>query len=264
MEAQRKSDTQTIEERKNLHISQLMSAHERAFHEIKTYYNDITHNNLDLIKSLKEELADLKKKESQDEKLMFEISQENKRMSEPLKKALQDVETLGHCYAQYQKDKISLRDVKAQVLTLESEYATLDWEYEVLTQRHLQVEKEVAELQAAFQSSVHDVQQRSDFKRSILEKQMRAMQAKLEYKDAELHNVLANTQLDPMTVDRITRKLDNVMERKQKQVEDLEHEDARVLELQQNMAKVVEAKLKSMGMVVDDLGFALPSPDTEG
>ncbi len=44
-----------IEERKNNHINELMKKHEKAFGEIKNYYNDITHNNLDLIRSLKEE-----------------------------------------------------------------------------------------------------------------------------------------------------------------------------------------------------------------
>ena len=33
-----------------------MKKHEKAFGEIKNYYNDITHNNLDLIRSLKEEV----------------------------------------------------------------------------------------------------------------------------------------------------------------------------------------------------------------
>ena len=39
-----------VEERKNAHIADLMARHRRAFEEIKNYYNDITHNNLDLIK----------------------------------------------------------------------------------------------------------------------------------------------------------------------------------------------------------------------
>ena len=43
---------------------------EKAFAEIKNYYNDITHNNLDLIKSLKEEVADVRRREIQDEKAM--------------------------------------------------------------------------------------------------------------------------------------------------------------------------------------------------
>lgn len=36
-----------------------MKKHEKAFGEIKNYYNDITHNNLDLIRSLKEEVCSL-------------------------------------------------------------------------------------------------------------------------------------------------------------------------------------------------------------
>ncbi|KAL4108287.1 hypothetical protein PRIC1_000005 [Phytophthora ramorum] len=106
LEARRKQDTQKIEERKNLHIAQLMTAHEKAFGEIKNYYNDITHNNLDLIKSLKEEVSEMKKKEAQDEKLMFEISQENKRMSEPLKRALLDVEKLRKIFVCTRKKSI--------------------------------------------------------------------------------------------------------------------------------------------------------------
>ena len=79
------------QERKNTHINDLMKKHERAFAEIKNYYNDITHNNLDLIKTLKEDVAEMKKREAQNEKLMYEIAQENKRLSEPLTKALKEV-----------------------------------------------------------------------------------------------------------------------------------------------------------------------------
>ena len=58
----------------------------QAFTDIKNYYNDITHNNLDLMKTLQEDVTERKKKDSQNEKLMFEIAQENKRLSEPLQK----------------------------------------------------------------------------------------------------------------------------------------------------------------------------------
>ena len=52
-----------LKDKKNVHIEQLMASHEKAFAEIKNYYNDITHNNLDLIKSLKEEVADVRRRE---------------------------------------------------------------------------------------------------------------------------------------------------------------------------------------------------------
>lgn len=48
----------------------------------------------------------------QNEKLMYEIAQENKRLSEPLSKALKEVETLRASLASYEKDKQSLTQTK--------------------------------------------------------------------------------------------------------------------------------------------------------
>ena len=70
LELRRKNEIKEIEERKNKQIHTLMKNHEKAFGDIKNYYNDITHNNLDLIKSLKEEVADVRRREIQDEKAM--------------------------------------------------------------------------------------------------------------------------------------------------------------------------------------------------
>ena len=58
-----------------------MASHEKAFAEIKNYYNDITHNNLDLIKSLKEEVADVRRREIQDEKAMETVACEGNQTS---------------------------------------------------------------------------------------------------------------------------------------------------------------------------------------
>ena len=118
-----------------------MKKHEKAFGEIKNYYNDITHNNLDLIRSLKDEVSDMKKKEISNEKLMFEIAQENKKLSEPLTRALKEVEKLRHELANYQKDKMSLQNAKSRLHVLETQLRDLTWEHEVLEQRFHHVEK---------------------------------------------------------------------------------------------------------------------------
>ena len=50
----RRSETCTYLERKENHrINQTLTKHREEFGDIKSYYNDITHSNLDLIKSLK-------------------------------------------------------------------------------------------------------------------------------------------------------------------------------------------------------------------
>lgn len=255
LEARRKADTLGIEERKNVHIAQLMTAHEKAFGEIKNYYNDITHNNLDLIKSLKEEVGDMKKKEAQDEKLMFEISQENKRMSEPLKRALLDVDALRKAIQGYERDKVELRGAKAQLLVLEQDHATLAWEFEVLQQRHAQVEREVADLNAQFRSAVDDVQQKSGLKTLLLDRKMDAMTRQLEQKDAELNEVLLHAKLEPALADRVKGRLEDVMARKAQDARDLDRELALVLQLQKDLATAVRGKMGEYGLPLDELGF---------
>ena len=67
-------------------INTLMKNHEKAFSDIKNYYNDITLNNLALINTLKEQVEEMKKKEERLEKQMNEITAENKKLTEPLQK----------------------------------------------------------------------------------------------------------------------------------------------------------------------------------
>jgi len=54
LELRQKVEIHEIEERKNQHINELMQNHENAFREMKEYYNDITRENLELIKTHRE------------------------------------------------------------------------------------------------------------------------------------------------------------------------------------------------------------------
>lgn len=55
-----KVEIHEIEERKNQHINDLMKNHEEAFREMKEYHNDITRENLELIRMSKEKLIDIR------------------------------------------------------------------------------------------------------------------------------------------------------------------------------------------------------------
>jgi len=59
LELKLKVEIHELEERKNLHINELMNNHEKAFAELKKYYNDITAENLNLIKAHKEKIAQI-------------------------------------------------------------------------------------------------------------------------------------------------------------------------------------------------------------
>jgi len=59
------------------------------------------------------------------------FSQENKKLSEPLTRALREVEKLRHELANYQKDKMSLQNAKSRLHVLETQLRDLTWEHEV-------------------------------------------------------------------------------------------------------------------------------------
>lgn len=255
LELRRKQEIHEIEERKNTHITELMKKHERAFAEIKNYYNDITHNNLDLIKTLKEDVAEMKKREAQNEKLMYEIAQENKRLSEPLTKALKEVELLRQQLANYEKDKLSLQQTKARLVNAEKQIKNLEWENEVLQQRFGKVQSERDELYSKFESSIYDVQQKTGLKTLLLERRLEAMHEAMETKEAQLTEVLSAANIDPSTLQGINKRLDEVLDNKNQIIKALQYDIAKVSKAHNDLIRVYEAKLAEFGVPVEELGF---------
>ncbi len=115
LELQRRNELHQLEERKNAQINSLLRSHEKSFSEIKNYYNDITVNNLALINSLKEQVEELKKKDERSERLVADISAENKRLKEPLDAALAECDQLRRQLKNYEKDKLALKNCKARL-----------------------------------------------------------------------------------------------------------------------------------------------------
>merc|ERR1712151_1186531 len=115
MEKQRRKQIQQIEEDKNKQIKNVMDKNSKDFLEIKVYYQDITTSNLDLIKRLKEEHSEIKKRENDDAKKMWDLEQRNKQLEEPLKRANQDVERLENELVAYEEDKKKLAAVKEKI-----------------------------------------------------------------------------------------------------------------------------------------------------
>merc|ERR1719191_600624 len=142
LELRRKVDIHEIEERKNQHINDLLMNHQEAFDLIKSYYNDITHDNLNLIRSLKDEIAEMRAKEKANQKKMHQLTIENKNLTEPLaqkEKARAELqENLKYCA----KDKMALKNLRARSAQLEQKMKDAKQEYRSLEEKFLKTEKE--------------------------------------------------------------------------------------------------------------------------
>ncbi|TPX34391.1 hypothetical protein SmJEL517_g02952 [Synchytrium microbalum] len=255
LEVKRKAEIHEVEERKNGQINALMRGHEKAFAEIKNYYNDITLNNLALINSLKEQVEEMKKKEERSEKLMADITAENKRLSEPLTAALNECESLKRQLLSHEKDRQALASTKARLKVTEEKFKQLEWEHEVLTQRFERAQKERDELYEEFVERIQGVQQKTAFKNLILEKKVESLRENLERKDLQLSEVLRASNLDPVSIGNITKRLEEVLESKNSQVRELQYDLAKTTKAYNDMMRVYEAKLGEYAIPVEELGF---------
>ncbi|XP_019675774.1 dynein regulatory complex subunit 4 isoform X2 [Lynx canadensis] len=255
LDLRRKTEIHEVEERKNGQINMLMQRHEEAFTDIKNYYNDITLNNLALINSLKEQLEDMRKKEGHLEREMMEVSAQNKRLTDPLQKARDDVTEMQKKLGNYERDRQTLVRTKARLKVAEKELKDLQWEHEVLEQRFLKVQQERDELYRKFTAAILEVQQKVGFKNLVLERKLQALSAAVEKKEVQINEVLAASNLDPAALTLVSRKLENVLESKNNTIKDLQYELARVCKAHSDLLRTYEAKLLAFGIPLDNVGF---------
>lgn len=260
LELRRKVEIHEIEERKNLHINDLLHNHEQAFNDIKKYYNDITRDNLKLIRDLKGEVAEMTKKAAANQKLMYDIAQENKRLSEPLKIAVAEVESLKAGLKDAEKDKLSLKNAKARLRVMDSQVKALEAEHEALNGTFASVEAERAELYDQFESTVKAVARRSEFKNMILERRLDGLTDDFERKQEQLNQVLSAANLDPAVLSSVASRIDTVLDERNAMQRELQYSIARVTKAHNDARRVYEAKLSELGVPVEGEFDDLPAP----
>lgn len=96
-----------LQERKNLHINELMKNHEEAFNELKNYYNEITRDNLKLIKDHKAEIKKINDESQKNKKKILQLKNSNNEMKDPLKKLGMERDKLKSLLRQFEKHKMS-------------------------------------------------------------------------------------------------------------------------------------------------------------
>lgn len=255
LELRRKMEIHEIEERKNRHINDLMDKFEKAFTEMRQYYNSITQDNLALIKSLNDEIEDLKVKHQQNEKAMEEIERKNAMLSEPLEATQKEVKELQIKLHNFDKDKASLKHARARLQAAEETLKNLQSKQQQLKQMYADSEVERDRLYVSFEDTVLKVQHHSNDKNVILEKMLEEYRDIFEVKKAQFTSVLRASNLDPVVLQNVTKKLDDVLSSKNDQISELKYEIAKVQKAHDDLVRVYEHKLLQLGVPKDELGL---------
>ncbi|XP_011148989.1 dynein regulatory complex subunit 4 isoform X2 [Harpegnathos saltator] len=244
-----------VEERKNTQIADLIKNHEDAFTEMKTYYNDITLNNLSLIKSMQEQMETMKSNEERLKKQVRELTTENKKCSADLKISQETVTELNRQLANYEKDKQCLTNTKRKLSAVTKDLENFKWENEVLELRFEKCQAERDELHSRFVSAIFELQQKTGLKNVLLEKKLEKLSDLLEQREAQISEVLAAAQLDPVAVVTVNKKLEDMLNRKNTAIQELQYELAKVCKAHDDLLATYESKLQEYGIPKTELGF---------
>ena len=109
-------------------------------------------------------MNELKKKEKDDLKMLYEAKLENEQYSEPLKKAVQDVKRLKNEEAEYNEAKAQLQNIKKLILEKEKVHKDIEWKNEVRLQQLKYLEREKQELFEHFNKVVNEIHQKTGLK----------------------------------------------------------------------------------------------------
>lgn len=157
LELRLKVEIHEIEERKNQHINELMTNHEVAFTEMKNYYNDITRENLDLIRKHKERLADFRAKIDANQKSIDTLKDRMEELKIPLSEARKDRDNLKKKLQTYDKNKMALTNAKARLTVLRKKVEETRESRIELDKKFEKVEKEKQDMYQKYELAIEQL-----------------------------------------------------------------------------------------------------------
>ncbi|KPI87752.1 putative T-lymphocyte triggering factor [Leptomonas seymouri] len=257
LELRRRAEIQDSEERYHVHINQLIQQHEEKFKEMKEYYNHITHNNLEIIRSLKDEIATMKKNDEQNESLMYEIEKENGSLAAPLEQVEKEVAELQVKKQQHIQDKQSLRTSRTRFKALQQQLQTLRQDKEMLEEQYKSVYNEREDLRSRFETALREAVDIVAERNNALQQNLVEAHAKLEQRDAQLGGVLRAMNLEPAAMELISDEIDGEIHAKNQTIKDL-HFELRQLEKRVGaMVEEYERRCRAMGVAPLDRASVL-------
>lgn len=262
LELRLKVEIHEIEERKNQHINDLMKNHEDAFKEMKEYYNDITRENLELIKMHKEKLVDIRAQIETNQKTVDQLKLKMEELERPLAKARHDRDILKKQLATFDKDIMALRNAKARLIVLKKKVKDIKVERKELEEKFLKVDKEKEDMYRKYEVAIEQLRQRTDYKNQVLDEKQHVLQNEYERKEVQLQELVQRSGLDQRTVEDICKKMEEAIEAKNSILRNLKYSLAHATKAYNDAIRVYEAKLVEFGIPAEELGLELLETNT--
>lgn len=255
LELRMKVEIHEIEERKNQHINELMANHENAFTEMKGYYNDITRENIELIKVHKEKLREIKQSIQSNDYIVNDLRKKETDLKKPLAQTQQTRDSLKKSTATFDKDKMALTNAKGRLNDLKRNLAEILNNKKQLEKDYQRVEQEKNDMYARFEVVVGQLQSRAEIKNDQLNEKLGELEGAMERKELTLRDIVQRSGLDQGTVDDITKRMEEAIEAKNSILRNLKYSLAHATKAYNDAIRVYEAKLVEFGIPAEELGM---------
>jgi mRNA-degrading endonuclease HigB of HigAB toxin-antitoxin module len=270
LELRRRVEIHEVEERKNQHINDLVKNHDKAYAQMKEYYNDITRGNLKLIKDLQKKVEELKERAVNNKRLLTEYKEENQTLSKPLTELTNDISRVQDELRERTKDQMALRNANSRLRAVGKNVSNLRAKLQLLEEEYTQVEREKDMLYNNFEESIHRIQQQAEFHNQALEQRLRAAESNAEKAALQVEEIIRAANLDAGEMARVISSLNQMLAAKDDALQDVRFLALRLKKAYNDSLDTFTAKLKELGIPSDeinDLGFnpePLPSGVTSG
>jgi len=234
-----------------------MTNHEVAFTEMKNYYNDITRENLDLIRKHKERLADFRAKIDANQKSIDTLKDRMEELKVPLSNARKDRDNLKKKLQTYDKNKMALTNARARLDVLRKKVEETRESRIELDKKFEKVEKEKQDMYHKYELAIEQLRQKADYKNTVLDERLEVLQNELDRKEGQLQHLVQMSGLDQGTIDDICKKMEEAIEAKNSILRNLKYSLAHATKAYNDAIRVYEAKLIEFGIPPEELGLEL-------
>ena len=253
LELRRRVEIHEVEERKNQHINDLITNHEKAFSNMKLYYNEITRGNLQLITHLQRHVEELRARAQNNKRMLLEYIEENQNLSLPLLKISSKISELQVMLKERSKDQMALRNAMARLNSMRKKSTMLRESQLRLEEDYKAVEKDRDELYNTFEEAIHNVHQQAQFHNQALEQRLITAEVTVEKANQQIEEIMKAARLDVPEMSKVLASINEMLAAKEDTIKDVNFSVAKLKKNFNDTFDTYVAKFKELGLADEEI-----------
>lgn len=248
-----------VEERKNQFINDLIVNHNISYNKMKSYYNDITSSNIQLILELKNKIKEYHSNAIINKNLLIEYHNEYKRLSQPLTKVTLEIKEYQNLLRERSKDQMALRNSKAKLLNLKNQINDMEMNIKKLSNDYMNIIKEKEELYITYENTLIKVKQQSNLHHQSLQEKLSHVELSSNQLAIQINEIIkaANQDISNLSMDQMVSNIHEVLQMKVNTIDQLKFNVIKQKKVFNDTMDIVYKKLQSLGLSTDEMNQQL-------